>query len=40
MLGINFEFEDINFRNVFNVYYQYVYLCYVYIVIFKINYLI
>lgn len=39
MLGINFEFEDINFRNVFNVYYQYVYL-YVYIVIFKINYLI
>lgn len=35
MLGKNFEFEDINFRNFFNVYYVYLY-----IVIFKINYLI
>lgn len=33
MLGKNFEFEDINFRNVFNVHYVYLY-----IVTFKINY--
>lgn len=33
MLGKNFEFEDINFRNVFNVHYLYLY-----IVTFKINY--
>lgn len=26
MLGKNFEFEDINFRNVFNVYYVYLYI--------------
>lgn len=33
MLGKNFEFEDINFRNVFNVYYLYLLLLFLKLII-------